>query len=366
MVNTGCRDMSADNQALLDFIDAVKSQGASDEFVVALLRQNGWSEKRVYQAFGAWYEARSGSAIPSGGGRIEAAKDMFLYLLAFITLGIWTIELSTILFTAIDRIFPNGSMDYRNAAWMTREMSNALAGVIVAFPLFLLVSRAVSRTVRRQPERAESPVRKWLTYIALVVTASVVIVDVVTFLAYLLRGDLDIRFVLKVFSVLVIAGGVFGYYFDSLHRDPLRSTYDRAFVIGAAVLVSLGVIVGFLQIGSPAGQRTVSEDARRLFDLSSLAQAVHGKWLTRGDREFTVPATIPDASIGVAGDARTTDPVSGRSYGYTPLGATAYRLCATFSLPSPADVPAPWRHKAGNHCFTVDARDDLGMVQRQW
>lgn len=66
--------MPAENQPLLDFIDSVKSQGASDEFVVALLRQNGWSESRIYQAFGVWYEARTGRAVPSGGGRIEAAK----------------------------------------------------------------------------------------------------------------------------------------------------------------------------------------------------------------------------------------------------------------------------------------------------
>ncbi len=85
--------MPAETQPLLEFIDAMKSQGASDEFVVVLLRQNGWSEKRIYQAFSAWYEARIGRAVPNGGGRIEAAKDAFLYLLAFITLGIWAIQL---------------------------------------------------------------------------------------------------------------------------------------------------------------------------------------------------------------------------------------------------------------------------------
>ena len=46
-------DMRAETQPLLDFIEAIKSQGASDEFVVALLRQNGWPEKRIYQAFGS-------------------------------------------------------------------------------------------------------------------------------------------------------------------------------------------------------------------------------------------------------------------------------------------------------------------------
>ena len=51
--------MPADNQPLVEFIEVLKAQGASDEFLVALLRQNGWTEKRIYQAFSAWYEART-------------------------------------------------------------------------------------------------------------------------------------------------------------------------------------------------------------------------------------------------------------------------------------------------------------------
>lgn len=72
--------MSDEPQLLLEFIDAVKGQGASDEFVVALVRQNGWSEKRS-QAFSAWYETRTGRAVPNGGGRIEAANDAFFICL---------------------------------------------------------------------------------------------------------------------------------------------------------------------------------------------------------------------------------------------------------------------------------------------
>ena len=107
--------MPAETQPPPDFIHSAKSQGASDEFVVALLRQNGWSEKRIYQAFSAWYEARTGRTVPSGGGRIEAAKDAFLCLLAFMTLGIWAIQSGALLFTAIDRAFPNPALDYASA-----------------------------------------------------------------------------------------------------------------------------------------------------------------------------------------------------------------------------------------------------------
>ena len=67
-------------------------------------------------------------------------------------------------------------------------------------------------------------------------------------LAYLLRGDLDVRFVLKITTVLVIAGGVFAYYLDSLRPDRLSSYRNRLFAIVALVIVGFGVVVGFAQI----------------------------------------------------------------------------------------------------------------------
>jgi hypothetical protein len=357
--------MPGEAQPLLDFIDAVKSQGASDEFVVALLKQNGWSEKRIYQAFGAWYETRTGRAVPNGGGRIEAAKDAFLYLLAFMTLGIWAIQLGALLFSAIDRSFPNPSLDYSNNAWVTRSMADELASIIVGFPLFLLVTWGIVRGVRRQPERLESPVRKWLTYIALVITAGTMIGDMVTFLAYFLRGDLDTRFVLKVVTVLAIAGGVFAYYLDSLRRDIVSPVRNRWFTLAALAVVGFGVIVGFVQIGSPNVQRLASEDARRLFDLSSMAQSLHARWLGRGEKEFVLPAVIQDIKNTFPG-ASIVDPVSGRIYGYTPMPGTSYRLCAKFARPSPSDVPGEWHHAAGNVCFTLDASENVETVQRLW
>jgi hypothetical protein len=354
--------MPSETQSLLDFIDAVKSQGASDEFVAALLRQNGWSEKRIYQVFSTWYEGRTGKAVPNGGGRIEAAKDAFLYLLAFITLGTWTIQLGSLLFTAIERAFPYAAVDYGSAAYAATAMASDLASIIVGFPLFLLVTWVILRGVRQQPERLESPVRKWLTYIALVVTASTMIGDLVTFLAYLLRGDLDTRFVLKVVTVMAIAGWVFLYFLDSLRRERVSWGRNRLFAIAALGMVALGLVVGFVQIGSPAVQRSASEDARRLFDLSSLAQNLHVAWQARR-ADFTLPATIEDARTLGSGGA-IVDPASGRPYGYTPLQGTSYRLCATFSRSISADLAGKWGHPAGVACFTLDARDSVVTTPR--
>jgi hypothetical protein len=319
--------MPAETQPLLDFIDAAKNRGASDEFVVALLRQNGWSEKRVYQAFSAW----------------------------------------ALLFTAINRAFPNPALDYSYGAYATRGMANQLASIIVAFPLFLLVSWGIVRGAGRQPERLESAVRKWLTWLALVVTASTMIGDIVMFLAYFLRGDLDTRFVLEVLTVLVIAGGIFAYYVDSLRRERISRARNRLFAAAALAAAVFGIVVGFVQLGSPALQRSISQDARRLFDLSTLAQGQHTRWLalTREQREFRLPATIADLQA-TRSDAGIVDPVTGIAYEYRPAGGTEYILCAAFAAPSDANVPARWRHPQGHACFTLDASRSVAVMPRVW
>lgn len=356
--------MSTETHSLLDYIDSVKREGASDEFVVSLLRQHGWSEKRIYPAFASWYQARTGKPVPNGGGRIEAAKDAFLYLLAFLTLGTWAIQMGALLFTAIDRTFPNPAIDYATATGAGAEIAAELASVLVGFPLFLLVMRQIVHDAARQPERLESPVRKWLTYLALVITAGTMIGDAVTFLAFLLRGDLDSRFVLKVVAVLAIAGGVFAYYLGSMARDSVSSGRNRLFAVAASVAVVFTIVVGFVQIGSPRLQRTHAEDARRLFDLSAIAQTLHGEWVGHRAEGFTLPPTLRNLQT-VQGE-RTVDPVTGTPYEYAPLDATAYRLCATFAQPSPPEDLVPWRHGAGRACFTLDARDNVPWVPRRW
>jgi hypothetical protein len=80
------------------------------------------------------------------------------------------------------------------------------------------VTRAILRELRLHPEKLESSVRKWLTYIALLVAAGIVVGDLIAFLTYFLRGELTARFVAKVGTILFIAGGFLWYYFGSLRK----------------------------------------------------------------------------------------------------------------------------------------------------
>jgi hypothetical protein len=200
------------------FIEAAKSKGASDEFLVNLLREDGWSAKEIYAAFRRHYESLTGLALPARGERTgESARDAFLYLLAFSTLATWTIALGSLVFTFIDRWFPDPLVQQRfeNSRY---AVSSEMACMIVAFPIFLLVMRFILREVEKHPEKVESGVRKWLTYIALLVTAGIVIGDLILFLSYFLRGELTGRFVLKALTVIGMAGSIFWYYLGFLQR----------------------------------------------------------------------------------------------------------------------------------------------------
>jgi hypothetical protein len=206
------------NKAIQEFLDAAKRQGASDESLVALLRGRGWPEDDVYRALADHFESQSGVRVPAY-KRSGSAKDAFLYLLSFSMLATWTIGLGSVMFTLIDRWIRDPlspANDYYTGGYY--QVAGSLACILVAFPIYLLTMRVILREVGLHPEKLESPVRKWLTYIALLIAAGVVVGDLITFLTYFLRGELTGRFVAKTSVGLVLAGGVFWYYLGSLQK----------------------------------------------------------------------------------------------------------------------------------------------------
>lgn len=197
------------------FISAAKEQGASDESLVGVLENAGWPKSEILSALGARYESLTGMAIPHGRRTTTPAKDAFLYLLSFATLATWTIALGSICYVLIDDWIPD-PLASNYGSNLSYQISSQLAALIVTFPLYLFVMRIIVSDTGRAPEKLESGVRKWLTYIALLIAAGCMIGDVVTFLAFYLRGELTSRFVGKVIVTLLISGGVFWYYLGSL------------------------------------------------------------------------------------------------------------------------------------------------------
>lgn len=349
------------NEQLAAFIAASKSKGVSDESVAVLLLRRGWSRDDVFGAIGAYWEDVTGLAIPERGGRGESARDGFLYLLAFLTLAVWNSALGSMLFAFIDHWFPDPvAMNWRD---LRISVTWQMASVAVAFPIFVLVMRIILSEAAQSPERLESGVRRWLTYIALLLTASGVVCDLIVFLNSFLLGGLTMRLVLKVATVFVICGAIFAYYLGSLRwarHDELRQAKKRSLIFG---LVSLAVVAisfctGLGIAGTPSVQRQIETDKRRVEDLRQLASDVSLWHKAPGHvQRNEAPARLSDA-VGLD-NKRVVDPETKRPYEYAAGPGTEYQLCAVFAASNAGELPAPvfWKHEAGRTCFTLDARE---------
>ena len=158
-----------------------------------------------------------GVTIPTRRGRTENARSAFYYLLNFLTLGFWTVALGQIFYALIARRLPDRlAIPYAHAGSLRDAIAWQLATVIVTFPLFAFVHVSLERQLTAQPELYDSGVRKWLTYVALVIAASVVLGDGIWFLYSLISGGLTLRFVLDSVVLLVLGGGVFAFYLTTI------------------------------------------------------------------------------------------------------------------------------------------------------
>lgn len=354
---------------LLEFIEAGKSKGASDEFLASFLTRRGWPEDDVYAALGNYWGRVTGFSVPERTSSGESSRDAFLYLLSFSTLATWSSALGSMLFRFIERWFPDPVArdhvyDLRSA--VTWQM----ASVAVAFPIFLLVMRTILREARDHPERLQSSVRKWLTYIALLLTAGAMICDLIWFFDYFLNGELTSRFVLKALTVMVICSAIFVYYLGSLRWD--RNTNVAAaksrsvkFGIGAAVAVIASFCIGIGVAGTPSEQRHLEADNRRVQDLRAIAWAIYSGRQPNGLNQPSLNQSgnpLPTSLSELVGKginaSQALDPETKKPYEYRVRAGTVYELCATFSGPAEThQVPGAqfWNHGKGRTCFTLNA-----------
>jgi hypothetical protein len=123
-------------------------------------------------------------------------------------------------------------------------------------------------------------------------------------------------------------------------------------IVGAVIAaVAAAIAAGLLVTGTPARQRLLRLDERRVTDLNQLNWAVTQYW----QEESKLPARLEDLVNGRNLDVLPLDPASGESYEYRATAPDAFELCAVFGLPSADVKPADfWFHDGGRRCFAFN------------
>lgn len=297
----------------------------------------------------------------------SVAKDVFAYLLTFAMLYVGVISFLTLLWQIINVRFPDPIwFSYGNSY---DAMRNAIASLIVVWPVFLLMSRHITRDMAAHQEKADLWVRKWLTYLTIFVAAITMIVDLISLLNSFLSGELTLRFALKVIAVLAVAAAVFAYEFWELRRESKEGKKPRQMmVIGSILALVLAVTGGFYFVGAPKTARAIRLDSQRVSDLQNIQYQVIDLWNKTG----SVPETLSVVSDPLTGFVVPVDPETRQAYGYKKTSDLSFELCADFkektpqweeasvgraspAFPSPYPLegkqPETWTHESGYICF---------------
>ncbi|MGY0561064.1 DUF5671 domain-containing protein [Luteimonas sp. A277] len=345
--------MAVATQELELFVREALARGASKEEVAAALDAAGWDRVQVDSALGAWADVPFAVPVPRPRPYLSA-REVFLYLLMFATLYLSAWHVGSLLFDLINLALPDAADGESARGRLDSSMRWSIAGVVIAFPVFVAVARGLARELADSPVRRLSAVRRWLTYLTLFFAASVLIGDMIVLVYNLLGGGLSARFLLKVLVVAVIAGTVFGWYLQDLRREerqaPAAGISGRVVLGATAVVVLATLIASVAVIRSPASEREARLDTRREQDLARVSRLVEAHYHRTG----TLPAGLDE--LATPGTALPSDPVDGSAYGYEVTGERDYRVCARFVTDTAQDRRQPWggdvwRHGVGQHCF---------------
>lgn len=297
-------------------------------------------------------------------------KDFFIYLGTAISLYVSAGSLLSLLFSIINERFPdvlNTSYYYGGYGYSGNGATFAIASLIVVVPIYLFLSYYIRKGIAQDEEKRNLSIRKWFVWFTLFAAGIAVAGDLVTLLYTFLQGEITTRFILKVLAVLVVAGGIFSYYFYDLRRD-VSAKPNKLFVSLAGLFVLLAIILGFMTFGSPNAQREMRLDATREHDLSGLQWQILNEWQT----SQKIPASLAElAKDDFSGYVMPVDPETNAPYEYNVTGPLSFELCATFGRASSAKSQDPkmmpidsygggldprFQHEAGRTCFarTID------------
>lgn len=348
--------------SLSTFIAHARSKGMDHQTIRMLLLSAGWKEKDISEALASETLTMAVPMPPDGG----SARDAFFHLLSFTALTLTVVSLVFLFFNFLNRLlpdpaFPNYYDDVSSVRWQ-------LAVLIVSYPLYLWMSRLLLKEYAMHPEKLASGVRRWLTYLILFATACTLVGDLIALIFSLLQGEVTLRFMLKIITLLVLAGLPFRYYLYSLRIAPERYSAHKLhmrYFICSVVIVLVAVVSAFVVTGSPLRGRAERFDEQRVNDLRTIqSEILNIAW--GNERAMPMPPVkelanpLPATLEEVAEKAlyqrpNIVDPETSVPYTYTRSSDHEFQLCAAFSLPRDQQYDVFWNHPAGEKCFQFDA-----------
>ena len=202
---------------LVDFVETSLRAGATKDEIQASLEKSGWSSDQIKESLACFADLEFVVPVPKP--RVQlSARDAFRYLIIFGMLYVSGFYLGDLLFQFVNLAYPDHT-EHNRIESVYSTIRWGTSALIVSFPIYLYLNYRVTKEMALDPSSRVSAVRRWLTYLTLVVAALIIVGDLIFLVFNFQSGALSPRFVLKTLIVLSIAGAIFGYYLWSNKVD---------------------------------------------------------------------------------------------------------------------------------------------------
>lgn len=285
----------------------------------------------------------------------NSAFFTFLYVLSLIALAFTAISSGMILFQIINKYIPEAveiGNSYR-ACFDFGALKFAIAAIIVASPIYYIATSRINKHISQGELKKDSQIRKWLTYLIILISFIVIVGNLIAIIYNLLDGELTARFILKLLSMTAISGSILFYYFYDIKREITIGEKNK--VIKIYFLTSLAAIIilfiSAIAIGEfPSSARNKKYDEAILNRLNKIESAISSYYDLNANR---LPEKLEDL-LSLSYYNLNSDI---KDIGYKITSEKKYELCANFKTSNKNTQGCPytslnnaWPHDKGYQC----------------
>ena len=174
--------------------------------------------------------SRSKETSQSGSGTegMSIARQIWLYLITLIALGIFAAGVGQLLTLLFDITIRSSYLtQIGESAFKQQQLSLGLAMTVIGGPLWFLFWRAVQRRVKGNQEEIGAALRKFSLNLILIVTAFAAIIAASNFLKWLISGVPGAEFSSGTLATAIVAGIIWLYHWQVSEREGHPSSIAR-------------------------------------------------------------------------------------------------------------------------------------------
>ncbi|MGI5827031.1 MAG: DUF5671 domain-containing protein [Patescibacteria group bacterium] len=288
----------------------------------------------------------------------NSAKYVFYYLLSLVALAFTAVSVGLIAFGIINEALASPFSSYYDSSASFRF---AISSLVIAAPIFYVLQGLIFKGLRKKDLPLESPVRRWMTYLILFVSAVTILGVLIAVLNNFLSGDFTWRFILQMLTVLLIAGIIFSFYlFEIRRRDPNEGrVVIKIFFFASLFLVLTAFVSVWFFMESPTVTRAKKLDSQLMNSVNLVENSINSYYQEYGELPSNLN-TLKNSRTAYFSAQDLVDSDTGLPLVYEIVDEGNYKLCATFRTDTdntqlyPESRPFYGQtHDAGYYCFDL-------------